>query len=136
MHASPTADPMDPSHMHQDWRVHDNDASPDERTWATLTHLTILTSLISLPVLGALILWAIKHNESPFLDDHGKEAMNFQISLLLYSIAAGFLTLACGIGVLGLVLIPALGVWGTIVAIIASQRGDFVRYPMSIRLIN
>ena len=64
----------------------------DARTWATLCHLSALLVLLGLPlgnVFGPLVAWLIKRNEHPFVDDQGKEALNFQISMTVYGIVAG-----------------------------------------------
>jgi uncharacterized Tic20 family protein len=133
-----TSDP--PKQRHQ--RIVDPDAPSGERSYATLIHLSPLAihlSLVALPFIGStivlpVILWLIRRNDSPFLDDHGKEAVNFQISLALYALVSGVLVF-CGIGVLLLVAVYVIGVIGCIMAAVAAHRGQFFRYPMTIRLI-
>lgn len=66
----------------------------DARTWATLSHLSALLVLLGVPlgnVLGPMVVWLIKRNEFPFVDDQGKEALNFQLSMTLYWVLAGIL---------------------------------------------
>lgn len=109
-----------------------------QRTYGLFTHLAGLLSLLDLSLAGpiaTLIMWRIKAKESSFLDDHGREAMNFQISLVLYSIVGAMLT-----PVLGLGLVVLFGVWvlrlvGCIRGAIAANRGEYYRYPMCIRFI-
>ena len=59
------------------------------RTYAVFNHLVFL--LVPIPVLPALVMWLIRKDDSPFLDDHGREAVNFQISLALIAAVAGLL---------------------------------------------
>lgn len=118
----------------------DPDASSDERTYALFLHLSLLLHipLSLLAIIVPVIMWNIKKAESPFLDDHGREAINFQITLIIYSflftilaIPVGLLT--CGIG-FSLALFPyILGLIGMIKAAIAANRGEFYRYPMTFR---
>ena len=115
-------------------RYRDAAATASERTYATFTHLSLLTVFMLIPVLPALVMWLIKRHESPFLDDHGKEAVNFQISLVIYSLIAGVLSFIC----IGLVMAPiiyVLGIVGMIMAAAAANRGEYFRYPATIRLV-
>ena len=106
------------------------EVSKDAMSMAMLCHLlAIFTGF-----LGPLIIWLIKKEDAPFVDDHGKEALNFQITVLIAMVVSGFLTLAC----IGFVLMPV--VWTVnivfcIIAAIKANRGESYRYPLSIRLI-
>ncbi|HEY0273069.1 MAG TPA: DUF4870 domain-containing protein [Chitinophaga sp.] len=64
--------------------------SRDEKTWGTLVHLGGLIGMCVIPlagnIVGALIFWLIKRNESAFVDDQGREAVNFQITISLLSV--------------------------------------------------
>jgi len=117
----------------------DPDAQSWERTYATFIHLTLLAfHVVPLAlVLAPLILWLIKKNESPFIDDHGREALNFHISLLLYGVAIipllGVLT--CGVGFILYLPVYALGILGTIFAAIAANKGEYYRYPATLRFV-
>lgn len=125
-------DPSQPSARH----VTDLQAEAWERTFAMSIHLTVLLIHLGLPVVPALIMWLIKRDESPFIDDHGRECLNFQISLILYSlltIPIGFLT--CGVGWALWAPIYILGIVGLIMAAVAANKGRYHRYPMTIRFI-
>lgn len=65
----------------------------DERTWATLTHLGGLFGIWFFSPVGnvlvPLVLWLIKRNESAFVDDQGREAVNFQITMSILSLVLG-----------------------------------------------
>lgn len=127
-------------------RAYDPDATSDERTYAMFIHLSLLGHIVLTFVAIAIpiIMWAVKKAESPFLDDHGREAINFQISLFIWSILLPILAaiigvLTCGVGLI--LLIPAallpyiLGLVGMIQAAIAANRGEFYRYPMTFRFL-
>ncbi len=118
-------------------RVVDPHATADERTYATFIHLTLLLVHMGIPVIGALVMWLIKRHQSPFLDDHGKEAVNFQISLLIYAVLvlpiAAILT--CGVGAILIIPIYILGIYGMITGAMAANRGEYYRYPMCLRLL-
>ncbi len=134
--------------------LRDEDAPSGERNYAMLTHLAGILSLAGggIPFLGLIataVLWRVRHSESPFLDDHGREATNFQISLVVYfigGIVAGvaFSIVTIGIGaplvavaaVLGMIAMVALTLVGCIRGAMAAYRGEFYRYPMCLRFLN
>ena len=102
----------------------------DDKTMALLAHLLgIFTS-----VFGPLIIWLMKKDQSPFVDDQGKEALNFQITLLIGWVVAFVLSFV----VIGMILYPILGVANIVFPImgaIKANEGAAYRYPFSIRLI-
>jgi uncharacterized protein len=133
--------------------VIDPDAPPTERTFALWTHLAGLLSIAtaSVPLIGlvaTLILWRARAEESPFLDDHGREATNFQISLGIYWVAgtvlAGVLAvisfgllaplIAAG-AVIGPIAMTILTGIGCVRGSIAANKGEYYRYPMCVRLV-
>lgn len=82
-----------------------------------------------------LVLWLIKRDESPFINQHGKEALNFNISFTIYAIISGLL---CFI-LIGFILLPILVVMHIVFIIIASlaaSRGEYYNYPLIIRLVS
>lgn len=107
----------------------------DQRTWCMLCHLSALASLVGVPpVIGPLVVWLIKKEQIPMVDKYGKESVNFQLSILLYSIVSIFL---CVI-LIGFLLLPALGIlWlvCTIIASVKASNGEFFRYPLTIRFL-
>lgn len=120
-------------------RMVDPDAAPDTRTYAIFMHLMlpIATFTVVPLVLGPLIMWLIKKDQSRFIDDHGKEALNFNLSTLLYYILlipVGFVT--CGVG--WYIFMPLVWIVSnifSILAAIAANRGEYYRYPACIRII-
>ena len=108
----------------------------DERMWAMLTHLSSLTGLFTVvgSLVAPLIIWQIQKDKSAFVDHHGKEAVNFNITM---AIAAG-VSFVLFLLLIGLVLIWIVGaVWliFTIIAAIKANNGEYYRYPLTIRFI-
>lgn len=107
-------------------------ATQDERTWGMLAHLSALVAgLIGLSFLGPLVVWMIKKEESVFVGDQAKEALNFQLAVLIAA-------LVCAATCIGLILLPVIGIGAliyTIIAGIEANKGIYYRYPYSIRLI-
>ena len=111
----------------------DRETNKDARLWAMICHLAGFAGLLPvLPafgnVVGPLIVWLIKKNDFPFVDEQGKEAVNFQITMLIYGIAAGLLIFAC----IGIVLLPAVAIVDIVFIIIAAikvNEGQHYRYP-------
>jgi uncharacterized Tic20 family protein len=86
-------------------------------------------------ILGPLIIWLAKRTDSPEIDAHGKESLNFQISMLIYSLISGVLCLIL-IGFLLLAILHLLNLVLVIVASIQASEGKLYRYPITIRLIS
>lgn len=108
----------------------------DARMWAMLTHLSALPGSFFVigSVVAPLVIWQIQKDKSAFVDYHGKEALNFQITIALAT-AASFLLMFV---LIGFVLIWAVGiVWliFTIIAAIKANNGEYYRYPITIRFI-
>jgi uncharacterized Tic20 family protein len=112
-------------------------SSSNVRMWNVLCHATALAGFF-VPwaghILGPLIVWLAKRNDSPEIDEHGKESLNFQISMLIYNVIAGVLCLV----LIGFVILAILHILNLVLVIIASiqaSEGKFYRYPLAIRLI-
>ncbi len=105
-----------------------------ERTWAMFMHLTTIVAHSLCPVVPALVMWLVKRKDSAYLDDTGKEVVNFQISLIVYYICAAILTVVL-IGFPLFLGVFALAIVGLIKGTIAANRGQYFRYPMCIRFI-
>src|SRR5262245_35845664 len=119
-------------------RLVDPQAQEWERMYSTFTHLSLLTVHLLVPVIPALIMWLLKREKSPFVDDHGREAVNFQISLCLYAVIiipiVGLLT--CGAGWFLYLPLYLLGLVGMIMGAIAANKGEYFRYPATIRFLH
>ncbi len=113
-------------------------SAKDERLWATFCHLGGLGMLVFPPaggVIGPLIVWLIKKEEYPLVNDQGKESLNFQLSILIYT-AVSVVLVFLGVGI---VLLPAVLIFDIVMIIIASikaNEGVAYRYPLTIRFIS
>ena len=111
--------------------------SKDERTWAMLCHFSALLIFVGIPfsnILAPLIIWLIKKEEMPFVEDQGKEVLNFQISMTIYLLISGIL---CFI-LIGIPFVIGLGIFNVIITIIAGIKandGISYRYPINLKLI-
>lgn len=112
--------------------------SKNERQWAMGCHLIGLCGVIvPLPaagLIGTLVLWLVKREDGAFIDNQGKESLNFQISLLIYAFACLLLTFI-GIGILLLFPLVVFGFVCIVMATIKASEGTEFRYPACIRLI-
>lgn len=109
----------------------------DERTWGMLAHLSglIAMALGGLSFLGPLIVWLIKKDQSPFVADQAKEALNFQIAVFIAGLVAGLSAFVC----VGFILLPIVIVGAIVYAVLAAieaNKGVYYRYQYTIRLIN
>ena len=113
-------------------------SSSSVRTWCILAHATALVGFL-VPVaghiVGPLIVWLAKRQDSPEIDAHGKESMNFQISMLIWNAIAAILIVVL-IGIPILILLHILNIIFVIVASIQASEGKLYRYPLAIRLIS
>ena len=104
--------------------------SKDARMWAMLCHLlAIFTGFVA-----PLIIWLLKKDEDPFVNNQGKEALNFQLTVLIAMAVSALLTFFC----IGFFLMIGVGVANLIFCIMASIKansGEAYRYPVSIRFI-
>jgi len=121
-----------------------------ERTWGMLSHLAAFVEFLGLPtlgnIIGPLIVWLIFRERHPFVDDQGRESINFQLSITIYALVlvaiiglVGVLTFGIGL-ILLLPFIIAVAVLYyiakvvlVIMASIAAYNGEPYRYPFTIR---
>jgi uncharacterized Tic20 family protein len=112
--------------------------SSDVRTWCVLCHASALLGLFFHflgHLLGPLIVWLVKRGDSPEIDAHGKESLNFQLSMLIYDAIAVVLCFVL-IGIPILILLWVLNTIFVIIASIRASEGKLYRYPLALRLIN
>lgn len=111
-------------------------APPISRTFEVLCHVLSVAGFV-FPfgnIIAPLILWLLKRSDSPSIDQHGKESVNFQISMTIWMILAGLSILV----LVGVVLLPAIVITNIILVIMAAVKasnGEFYRYPLTIRFI-
>lgn len=86
------------------------------------------------PLLVVLVMWQSRKHDSPFLDDHGREAMNFQISLFPLAILST--VVSCGLGLLVLpIVLPVFAITFGFLGLRAAGRAEYYRYPMTFRFL-
>lgn len=113
-------------------------ASSDKnaRMWSMFLHLSLLSNFI-IPIAGIIapiVIWQIKKDEYPIVDAHGKNAVNWIISAVIYGAVCLILTLA----VIGIFLLAILGVLAIVFPVIAgikANNGEVWKYPLSIQFL-
>jgi uncharacterized Tic20 family protein len=115
-----------------------------ERTWAMWCHMSALGGL-AFPAFGALVgtllVWQMKRNEFPSVEEHGKESFNFQLSVLIYLLIGGAIAFVGMFFCIGWLLFPLLAAahYGAIIlGIIGGTKandGVMYRYPFNLRLV-
>jgi hypothetical protein len=106
--------------------------SNDARTMAMLCHL--LAILPGLGSIGSLVIWLIKKDESRFVDQQGKEVVNFILTLLI-GFVVGLATACIGVGVVIIIAVQVVNIVFGILSAIAVNKGQPYRYPICIRFI-
>ncbi len=108
----------------------------DSQNWATGAHLSAFVQFIGVPsLIGPLLVWLMKRDDDPYVAAQAKEALNFNISFMIYSLAAGLAIFV----LIGVVLLPiVLIAWFVLVIVgaMAASRGEDYRYPLTMRLVN
>ena len=118
-------------------------ASSQSRQWALFAHLSSLAGLvIGLNFLGPLIIYLVKKNEDPYVTEHAREALNFNLSVFLYLIVCAFAAVILTLVLIGILLFPVLFAIAiawivlTIVAAVKANNGEVYRYPLTIRFVS
>jgi len=112
-------------------------ASSNTRTWVVLCHASALLGLFFHflgHIFGPLIVWLAKRGESAEIDAHGKESLNFQLSMLIYDAVAVILCFVL-IGIPILIGLWILNIILIIIASIKASEGQLYRYPLTIRFL-
>jgi uncharacterized Tic20 family protein len=109
----------------------------EERQWAMFCHLGGIVGHLLVGfghVVAPLVLWLMKREQMPFVNQEGKEAVNFQLSVTVYAIGSGILVAFC----IGIPMLIALGIFDLVVVIMAcidASNGKGYKYPLCIRFI-
>jgi uncharacterized Tic20 family protein len=108
----------------------------DERMWAMFCHLaTLVTWFPFANVILPLVIWMVKKETSPLVNDQGKEALNFQITIMIgYALCVPLFFVLIGIPAFGAIFL--FHVIFSIVAAIKANEGRAYRYPYTLRLID
>jgi len=110
----------------------------NDRQLIVITHLSQLVTL----VIGfgsfiiPLIIWMSNKEKVSEIDDHGKNILNFQISLLIYSLICIPLILLLGLGLLGLIVLGIISIIFPIINAIKASNGENPKYPLSLNIIS
>lgn len=119
--APPVAAPMTPERQ-----------AEQERTWAMLMHFALLLNILG--AIGAIIIWQIKKKDLPGIEPHGKNAVNWILSDLIYAAISGLLCMIL-IGIPMLMVLGVLGIIFPIMAGIKANNGQVWKYPLSIQFL-
>lgn len=109
----------------------------EEKNWALFAHLASLAFFLGIPfgnILGPLVIWLARKDQSAFVAEHGRESLNFQLSVTLYGLVSAILCLV----LIGFVLLIALAVVAFVLVVMAAlraDRGEPYRYPFTIRFV-
>jgi uncharacterized Tic20 family protein len=104
---------------------------PDSKTWAILAHLI---PLVGLGFIAPLVIYLIKKDDDPFVAHHAREALNFQITVIIALIISAILILVF-IGILLLIAVGIASLVFAILAAVAASNEQMYEYPISIRLV-
>ena len=122
--SAPTGDPASPLNPVQ------------ERNWAMTAHLSgFVAAYLALGFLGPLVVLLAAGHRSPFVRRHAVEALNFNLSILLYAAVSTVLVLVL-IGIPMLLTVGVLSLVSVVLGAVAASRGEEFRYPMSIRFVH
>lgn len=113
-----------------------SDSTLSEKQWVIFCHAGALAGLI-IPfgnIIVPAIIWSMKKEESEWIDEQGKESLNFQISMTIYLFVAGLLVFLL-VGIPLLILLGIADLAFIIIAIIKSDKGERYRYPFTLRLV-
>jgi uncharacterized Tic20 family protein len=105
-------------------------ATQDEKNMCVLVHILAIFTYF----LGPLIIWLLKKDQSPEVEKHAIEVLNFSITIAI----AGFICFLLAFVVIGLILLPLLGLYALvnlILGAIAASKGEFRPYPLTLRLL-
>lgn len=115
---------------------HPSGLSNEVRNWAMAAHLSAFAALVlsGLPPLGPLVVWLLKREGHPFIAEHAREALNFNISMAIYAVVSLVLILV----LVGFLLLPAVAITWLVLVVVAAVRasnGQPYRYPITIRFV-
>lgn len=117
-------------------------AAADSRNLGVIAHLSAFAALAGVPsFIGPLVVWLLHRDRDAFVADHAREALNFNLSLLLYAgaaVALSIVTIGLGLLVVIPTAIVAAVAWLvlTVLAAVRAADGDTYRYPLTLRLVH
>jgi uncharacterized Tic20 family protein len=112
-----------------------SNAGPEDRKWAMVCHLSALCAYVGIPfgqILGPLVVWLMKRDESALVDYHGRQALNFNITVTIIGII--LLILVCLVFTIPLMFaLPVYHIIFIIIATIRANDGVYYYYPLTWR---
>ena len=111
---------------------------PNEKQWGMFVNLASLAIFVGIPlgnVIGPLVIYLIKKDEYEFVNEQGKEVLNFQITWTLIFIVSAILILA-GIGILLLIGFGIAWLILVIMGTVAASNGQGYKYPLTFNFFN
>lgn len=122
-----------------------NQPTADQQTWRVLAHASAFIQFVGVPsAVGPLVIWLIRRGD-PVVEPHARDALNFQLSLLIYFVAGIVLAFLAALTIVGLVLTAVIVILLLILLVLelvfallgtlAASRGERYIYPMSLDLI-
>lgn len=108
----------------------------DANMWAMFCHLSALAGFV-IPfgnVIAPIIIWSLKKDEFEHVNDQGKEAINFQISVTIY-VLISVLLIFVAIGILLIIVVGLFALIMTVIAALNANDGKAYRYPFTIRFL-
>jgi uncharacterized Tic20 family protein len=103
----------------------------DEKNLALIMHVL---SLVGFSLIGPLIVWLVKKDESAFINAQGRELLNFQISFLIYAIVCIPLCFVL-IGIPLLIVVGLASFILTIIGLVKATEGKIYRFPVTIKML-
>jgi uncharacterized Tic20 family protein len=110
--------------------------SQDERNMGIAVQVSSFAGYI-IPfgsILGPFVVWLMKRDEMPFVDECGRNCINFKISLMIYMMISAVLMLV-GIGFLLIGVLAIVDIVFTIIAAMKASEGVSYKYPMTIKFL-
>lgn len=112
--------------------LHEPSVPDGDRRTAVLCHVFVAAGAVSgVLLIVPVVLWLTGRDRSPFIDDHGREAINFMISMILW-------TILLAVTIIGMALLwipPLLTVILAIIAAVRASNRRYTRYPLTIRIL-
>lgn len=106
----------------------------DDKNMAMLAHASAASALVGLPVVGPLVMWLLQKEKGGFVEENAREALNFNISFLIWTIVASLSIFV----LIGFLLLPIVSIAWIVLAIIGAvkaSQGETYKYPLTLRLI-
>ncbi len=116
--------------------THEEPLSPRERKIAALCHLSALLGMFipMFHVISPLIIWLLYRDRSLYIDDQGREAVNFQLSLTCYLIAS-LLLVFIFVGIFFMSVLAVFSFISVVIATVKASQGHSFRYQLNLRII-